>query len=184
MPFTGCMDENTRQRIHTRQTSSMPSATLQALVKSSVTVIWPSPYFFLPRANSALGKALLSAREIALGKDLFAVTLFAVSCLPSIIGPLPSARALGEPPVYGQLCVNKELLYRQRERALLPSYLYASFRLNHLFKVGFGVSRTVGDETLRELNLISYKYVLPLSTLNLTACLCSTWALFFKQTVI
>jgi len=89
-----------------------------------------------------------------------------------------------KPPVYGQLCVNKELLYRQRERALLPSYLYASFRLNHLFKVGFGVSRTVGDETLRELNLISYKYVLPLSTLNLTACLCSTWALFFKQTVI
>ena len=142
------------------------------------------PTFFLPRANSALGKALRSAREIALGKDFFAVTLVAVSCLPSIIGPLPSARALGEPPVYGQLCVNKELLYRQRERALLPSYLYASFRLNHLFKVGFGVSCTVGDETLRELNLISYKYVLPLSTLNLTACLCSTWALFFKQTVI
>ena len=49
--------------------------------------------FFLPRANSALGKALLSAREIALGKDFFAVTLVAVSCLPSIIGPLPSARA-------------------------------------------------------------------------------------------
>jgi len=34
--------------------------------------------FFLPRANSTLGKALRSARKIALGKDLFAESLVAV----------------------------------------------------------------------------------------------------------
>jgi len=36
------------------------------------------PNFFLPRANSALGKALPSAREIALGKGGFAESLVAV----------------------------------------------------------------------------------------------------------
>ena len=55
--------------------------TVMALGKASITITWPSSFFFRETSQHS-AKALQSARQKALDKQLFAVSFYVVSCLP------------------------------------------------------------------------------------------------------